>query len=234
MHCPLALPTDPGQVMGHDTGGWIGGAMSFLTSASDNDEIFYFGYGSLVNLQTLPEGAKAIPGVLRGYVREWRLAGETDYGGVCALTIRRDPSWNILGVMVEDRRKNLPALDRREARYDRIPLPEDSFFAEGGNARPSLATATGAIFAYRGSPIFVRWGDKDYPILLSYIDCILSGFYALWGPQGIAHFMETTRGWHVPVRNDRAAPLYPRAVAIAPDVQRLIDEALEQAGVVFL
>lgn len=58
--------------------------------------ITYFGYGSLVNAATVPEGAELVPGRLNGWVREWRVCGVWESGqGRCALSVRQQPGTEI-------------------------------------------------------------------------------------------------------------------------------------------
>ena len=56
--------------------------------------------------------------------------------------------------------------------------------------------------------------DTQYPILQSYIDCVLAGYCAVFEQSGMQHFVDTTAGWEGVIRNDREAPQYPRAVQL--------------------
>ena len=189
-----------------------------------NDMIFYFGYGSLVNGDTRAPGGIAVAGRLSGWVREWRIAGPTAYGGVCSLTVRPEPGAEVAGVMVREHRDGLAALDEREWRYERCDLADGAF-------RPDAdATLPTAGFVYTARAEHYRWGDEDHPILQSYVDCVLAGFLKLWGEAGVRDFVETTRGWHVPIRADRKAPLYPRAVRTDDEALSFFDDVLREAG----
>ncbi|PTW60915.1 hypothetical protein C8N35_10396 [Breoghania corrubedonensis] len=188
------------------------------------DTIFYFGYGSLVNNDTRAPGGVAVPGRLSGWVREWRISGPTAYGGVCSLTVRPEPGAEVAGVMVREHRDGLAALDEREWRYERCDLAEGAF---RGDAETPLEVPG---FVYTARAEHYRWGDADHPILQSYVDCVLAGFLKHWGEAGVRDFVETTRGWHVPIRPDRQSPLYPRAVTIDDETRVLFDEVLREAG----
>ncbi|NRG18603.1 gamma-glutamylcyclotransferase [Rhizobiales bacterium] len=193
--------------------------------------ITYFGYGSLVNRQTLSPESKAVPGELRGWVREWRVKGKVaGIGtGACALTVRREPEVSIRGVMVSEPASGLAALTKREIRYDRIDGIASEFHAE----RQEDDVPQDA-FLYQAKSGHYDWGDADHPILQSYVDCVLAGFFDHWGEKGIDHFLATTDGWHVPILADRADPRYPRAVSLERELALLIDEKLSQVGVDYI
>lgn len=193
--------------------------------------ITYFGYGSLVNRQTLSPISKAVPGELRGWLREWRVRGKVaGVGtGACALTVRREPGSSIRGVMVSEPASGLAVLTKREIRYDRIDGIAPQFRPQRAeDGVPQDAFLYQAKFGHYG------WGDEDHPILQSYVDCVLAGFFDLWGEEGIDHFLATTRGWHVPILADRADPRYPRAVSLDRELAALIDMKLSQVGVGYI
>ncbi|UES57315.1 gamma-glutamylcyclotransferase [Roseibium aggregatum] len=192
--------------------------------------ITYFGYGSLVNIDTIPAGVEVTPGTLHGWVREWKVCGESPDGqGRCALTVREKEGSRILGVMAREPKTRLAELELREKRYLKVE-------AVGGAFRCDVSMRPGPdeLFLFRAAPEHCRWGTDKHPILQSYLDCVLAGFYRFWGEAGIDHFLETTEGWHVPVLPDRANPLYPRKIVLDPEVAKLIDSKLKDLGVNFL
>ena len=196
-----------------------------------SETIAVFGYGSLVTQATLPEGTVAIPGRLTGIRRAWKIAGETPIGRVCGLTALADDasssrSVGVRGVLVSYPRALLPELDKREWRYDRHALAPDAFVPDDGfSVDRSVET-----IMYRVKPQHERWGDDDHPIIQSYIDCVLRGFFERWGSAGVTHFIETTDGWHAPIARDRHQPRYRRTVRITAEEEALFDAALERAG----
>lgn len=192
--------------------------------------ISYFGYGSLVNVETLSPQTNVRPGSLSGWVREWRIrGGNAAIGGVCSLTVTPEKGTEIRGVAASEPRRGLEALNRREWKYDRIEgVGKDFCCDERQSAGPP------DMFLYRSKPEYLGWGDADHPILQSYIDCVLAGFFQFWGEEGVRHFIETTRGWHVPILADRAAPRYPRAVDLPPELGALIDDTLDGQRVTFI
>lgn len=200
------------------------------------DQICYFGYGSLVNEETLPAGTTVIAGELRGWKREWRGCSKGKQGngkmagvGVCALGVRVEAGSIIRGAMVLDSKANLPALDKREWHYSRKALETAAFAPDCGRDMPADT------FLYQVQPQFAHWGNEDHPILQSYVDCVMAGFHCLWGQEGLEHFVDTTDGWnHVPVLQDRADPIYPRAVVLSGNLMDTIDGLLKTVGVQYI
>ncbi|MAA98331.1 MAG: gamma-glutamylcyclotransferase [Stappia sp.] len=193
--------------------------------------ISYFGYGSLVNTRTLGEDARATAGTLSGWRREWRAwwPGTPDGAGApapgrvspCTLTVRRDPASAIRGVLVSEPAERLAVLDKREHRYVRVDGIGEQFRCDAQGA-----PGPGDAFLYEADSRIRRAGTDAHPILQSYLDCVLAGFLAFWGEEGVRHFLETTDGWEAPILADRSAPLYPRAQEIAPDVLARFDALL--------
>jgi cation transport protein ChaC len=192
--------------------------------------ITYFGYGSLVNAATVPDGAEIVPGRLKGWVREWRVCGVWENGqGRCALSVRQEPGSEIRGVMTREQQSRLHALEQRESRYAKIGQIGTSFRCEAeSNPGPE------ELFLFKATPENERWGCDRHPILQSYLDCVLAGFHQIWGEEGVSHFFDTTDGWHVPVLKDRAAPLYPRAVEIDTKLLQLFDDHVERQNLTLI
>ncbi|KZK83394.1 hypothetical protein PsAD13_02792 [Pseudovibrio sp. Ad13] len=200
------------------------------------DQICYFGYGSLVNEETLPAGTTVVAGQLSGWKREWRGCSKGKEGngrmsgvGVCALGVRREEGSVIRGAIVLDTKANLPALDKREWHYNRKSLSDDSFVPDCGRQMPSDT------FLYQVQDQYAHWGNDEHPILQSYVDCVMAGFHRLWGREGLLHFMETTDGWdRVPILNDRAEPFYPRAIVLSKELAGTIDDLLKSVNAQYL
>lgn len=194
-----------------------------------SDFIAVFGYGSLVNAATLPVGTLSIPGRLTGFRRAWRIAGNTPIGRTCGLTVEPCPRTTLQGTLVITPRSGLPDLDSREWRYDRHSLDDDAFQPEQSDADiPSHR------IVYRVKPEHERWGDAEHPVIQSYVDCVMRGYFERWGVMGVRRFVETTAGWHIPIRRDRAEPRYRRAVRITAEEEELFDKILQDAGATWL
>lgn len=192
--------------------------------------ITYFGYGSLVNADTVPAGAHVTPGMLTGWMREWKVCGaDADGRGRCALTVREAPGVSIRGVMTREPAERLADLELRERRYTRVDAIGPAFSCDA-----QRQAGPDGLFLFRAAQDHYRWGSGSHPILQSYIDCVLAGFFRIWGEEGIDHFIETTDGWHVPVLKDRERPFYPRRIVLEPDLADLIDARLAALGVAYL
>jgi cation transport protein ChaC len=197
-------------------------------------QITYFGYGSLVNTRTLGPQASAVAGALDGWRREWRAwwraDGSAGRPGTCTLTVRRDPQSAIQGVMVSEPAARLAVLDEREKRYVRVNEGIADAFRCDAEGRPAPEGA----FLYEADTEIRHPGDDDHPILQSYVDCVMAGFHAFWGEEGVRRFIATTDGWQAPMLADRASPRYPRAQSIDPDLLAFFDELLAGEGVRYL
>lgn len=70
----------------------------------------------------------------------------------------------------------------------------------------------------------------ESPLLLSYIDVVVQGYLREFGPEGVRHFFETTEGWHAPIINDRAAPIYPRHQILNDEERAFVDAGIAAVG----
>lgn len=189
--------------------------------------VHYFGYGSLVNRSTRPVGEAAAPARLHGWRRSWthRVPMSEHRYGCTALSIdpigdRLGDDGAIDGVVVEIPAAALPALDAREANYDRLALPREAF-----TLPPSVRAET--VFAYRSSAARRLDPDPDHPVLQSYVDCIMAGYLERFDESGLEAWLATTDGWRAPLFDDRAAPRYPRAVTLPEALLARFDDRLE-------
>lgn len=182
--------------------------------------VAYFGYGSLVNRATLRTAiVHAVPARLHGWRRAWRPRPDMPGFPAALLTIRPLEGAVCDGLLVFDRAENLAAVDAREARYRRVAVARDAL--ETGAALPESC------------PIFVYEAEPDVPlhpepslILRSYLDAVLQGFLVEHGQAGLARFLDETEGFDTPIHDDRAAPLYPRAVTLCEAEHALFERLL--------
>ena len=186
-----------------------------------------FGYGSLVNKDTLATGTPAIRVRVAGWRRAWRHSGLTAFGRRCTLTVYRDPDSAIDGVVIAQPLDTLPALDRREGQYGRHPVETGAL--EWLDPRPDGWPAP---FVYVGNDEHRRPGDAEHPVMLSYLDVVIAGFLRTFGETGADRFRHTTDDWHVPVLNDRAAPRYPRALSLNSGERGRVDRFLDELEIV--
>lgn len=195
--------------------------------------IAYFGYGSLVNRDTL---RTRIVGASRarisGWRREWQPRPELTLDPDIAihaslLTARRDPKAAIDGLLVFDHADNLPAVDLRESDYTRHAV-----------VRADLQLWDDAV--PDGCPVYIYEADppeaeaEPHPILNSYLDAVLQGFYREHGERGLREFVMRTENFDTPILRDRDWPIYPRAVILAEAERALFDAVLAERGVAYL
>lgn len=174
---------------------------------------FFFGYGSLVNRRTHAY-PHAVPARVSGWRRAWR---KSPLRQRCFLTAVPSPGDEIDGLMAAVPGSDWAALDAREHAYRRVDASDA--------VRHSLAgAATVAIYAIPAGAHHDP--GPDHPVLLSYIDVVVQGFLREFGAAGVARFFDTTDGWHVPVVDDRAQPIYPRAQTLSPEERAHVDEGL--------
>lgn len=184
--------------------------------------LWVFGYGSLVNLDTHSYETH-YPARLTGWTRSWRHWIDTPNRKAVSLTVEPSDGTRIEGRVAFVPDAALPALDQREAGYDRISLPPDALDIDG---------PTVPVVMYRSRSC--QPGGATHPIIQSYVDCVLAGFEALGGAVAIERFISSTDGWETPILRDRATPLYPRAVTLASQDAARFDGYLDAIGVKWL
>ena len=171
----------------------------------------FFGYGSLVNPQTHTYADPRIATLL-GWRRVWK---GTHLREVAYLSVERDENSTLKGVLAGVPNGDWAALDAREAAYDRHDVTEMI-----GPQSPRAKTVV-----YQVSPSHVA-PDGEHAILLSYVDVVVQGYLKLYGEDGVAHFFATTAGWHLPILDDRANPIYPRHQRLSAQERDLVDQHL--------
>jgi len=176
----------------------------------------FFGYGSLVNRATHDYG-DARPARAIGWRRQWR---HTTLRDVAFLTVTPAPGHTLDGLIAAVPNGDWAALDLREAAYDRHKIPSDQITHD----HPQPIT----VQIYRTKPTHDAAASQRHPVLHSYLDTVVTGYYQVFGHQGVIDFFATTDGWDAPILDDRAAPLYPRTTPLAPDIRRLIDTMLDE------
>jgi len=184
--------------------------------------VHYFGYGSLVNRDTRPANEPYETATLDGWVRQWAARVDTDDAGKLAqspvvkgysvLTVHPAEGVSIEGVQVPIDPADLVDLDQRELGY----------------AQQSIETSVAAdsVVVYVCKPENTDLASAEYPLLQSYIDCVLAGFLERFGWDGVDRFIDTTQGWSAPILDDRLTPLYARAVAVPDAVQAKFDSRI--------
>ncbi len=184
--------------------------------------IAYFGYGSLVNLETLQTPyVSAHPARLKGWKRAWKARPKVSGSfapieGLAFLSVEPCPQTTIEGMVIVDHRASLPALDKREALYDRATLAHDDVeFVDHNPLSPDQD-----LFLYVAQP---NAADATARILRSYLDVVLRGFHGHFGEQGIERFVNTTANFDWPIHEGRHDPVYPRAISVGENEVSLFD-----------
>ena len=193
----------------------ICGTFVIKTDMTTGSDPYFFGYGSLVNRAThaYPDAA---PARVTGWARIWQA---TSIRKIAYLSVIAAPGVVIDGLIAAVPGGDWAALDQREHAYDRHDLRDVA------HAHPTA----GRIMVYQVAPRHIA-PEGSHPILLSYLDTVVQGFLGEFGEAGAARFFETTRGWAAGIRNDRDAPLYPRAQSTTLRERAIVDAALRDLG----
>lgn len=198
---------------------------------------WYVGYGSLINRRTRASVMRIIPIMLTGFRREWsyrnwgaevsaeQMQIKAGFSPSTALNVVPQQDAEICAVLVEESLENLPSLDLRESGYERVSLPE-------GQIQPIAAdhgvewSPDQLFYIYQATAAHYHFADADYPILQSYVDVVMSGVIRKFTVEGAAEFVRTCAGFDRPIYNDRAAPIYPRALSLSAEELGVIDAIL--------
>lgn len=185
----------------------------------------YFGFGSLVNKHTLRTSyVDIVPATLKGYSRHWQASSNTFENHVSLLSIHAAEACAIKGMIVFDLLENLPLVDEREAGYSRHRLEHDQVEIDCDAHLPD------ELYVYIANE--VEGVQDDGALLQSYLDAVMQGFRNEYGDAGVAHFIDTTKGFNRKIFLDRSAPLYPRDVKLTEDERAIFDGELRRAGVI--
>lgn len=196
----------------------------------NNDWILYFGYGSLVNRNTRPSQEIAHSARLKGWQRVWdHRVSDPNRNKLCtSLSIEPAPIVAVEGVIVRLDRDKLPQLDERETGYDRLCLPASDFdLPEELLRQMSSEGMADTIMVYRSQFPNRALADAGYPVLQSYVDCVMAGYLHRFGEEGVNAMVSSTRGWELSMHNDRADPFYPRSVEVSTADQQYFDDCID-------
>lgn len=181
-------------------------------------DAYFFGYGSLVNRDT-HAFQDAHCATLRGWRRVWR---HTDLRPVAFLTVVPDDDSEIDGLIAPVPGQDWATLDERERAYDRVPAAHQ--VRHPLPHQPDIAVYS-IPSGRHGTP------TADHPALLSYVDVVVQGYLREFGETGAARFFDTTDGWHTPVLDDRADPVYPRHRSLSTAERGFVDDQLQARGI---
>ncbi len=157
---------------------------------------YFFGFGSLVNTATHTYD-QTQPASLPGWRRTWI---QTHAHHLAFLSAVPCPQTEIEGLVAAVPNANWVALDLRETGYDRLDISEQINHSIENKPEVSL-------YSVRQN---VDMQGTRKPILLSYLDVVVQGYFQVFGADGVERFFETTAAWDHPIIDDRNAPRYPR------------------------
>lgn len=178
---------------------------------------YFFGYGSLVNVNTHAYGSIR-RATAKGWRRAWRHTALRD---IAFLTAVPDETSEILGLIASVPNGDWAALDDREFAYERVSITPQVSWDSNDNFDVSI---------YAIAPDNQNSPSTAHPILLSYLDVVVQGYFREFGTDGVHHFGETTDGWDAPILDDRAAPRYPRAQSLTGYETQLVDDLIATVG----
>jgi len=173
----------------------------------------YFGFGSLVNEQTLPKGARWQKATLRGWRRSWRhpIPGTRTWA---AMDVLPDENSSIDGLLLVGGEHIDQYLVQREAGYCAATLDRKVLELE----QPLGHCATPCLWRSK-SP---HQGTTPLWLMQSYIDVVMVGYLRHFGEAGLQRFVESTDNWHLPTFDDREQPRYPRSINLSKRERELI------------
>lgn len=165
----------------------------------------------------------AYPARLYGWQRVWghrvlssQQPSDEPARSCCSLTVQKLIDIDVVnrqnapfidGVVVTIPTSELPLLDKREAGYERHAIP-------CGHFDLPAECDVDQIHVYVSAPANQGDATNQFPILQSYIDCVLAGYCEVFEPEGMQRFVDSTTGWTGVIENERDNPKYPRAVSI--------------------
>ena len=192
-----------------------------------NDYFAYFGFGSLVNRKTLSDDVvDVIPAKLKGWRRHWQPRPDEAMASqilrsIALLSIHQDPSCDITGLIIIDKISNLDALDQRERGYQKIDLDESDLIFENNDITDFVDTS---IHVYVSAPVEAEQGPLS--LLRSYLDVVMQGYLREFGEDGIAAFIDSTKGFELQILEDRQKPIYSRHQPISDEETAIFERFL--------
>jgi hypothetical protein len=203
------------------------------SATMSNARTAYFGYGSLVNRETLRTTyIETHRAVLKDWRRHWQSRehsnSSTGNRDIALLSVHRHIGYEISGLLIIDDRKNLEAVDRREEHYDRERIPLSGIEIEPANVQAALPEELYVYVARKPSDM-----PCDCKLLQSYLDAVMAGYLREFGEAGLNEFIQTTVGFNRSIICDRASPRYPRSIELTGNLSRYFDKLLDEAGARF-
>lgn len=203
----------------------------------DGATFWCVGYGSLMNRQTRASMMRIIPITLKGFRREWsyrnwgstasveQMQRKAGFSPSTALNVVQQDDAQMCAVLVEESLDSLPSLDLRESGYDRLSLRQTQIEPIVSSQEVTW-TQDQDFFIYQSKVVNHHLADEDYPILQSYVDVVISGILSHFSSETAVEFVRSCGGFDRPIYNDRAEPIYPRALSLSTEELGMIDAIL--------
>ncbi len=164
----------------------------------------FFGFGSLVNTET-HRYEPFTPAKVAGWKRAWI---NNDSYQHAFLSVVPDENSQIQGLMAKVPNNDWAELDAREVGYARRVLNKQEWSVEASSL-PAIVTSPDDVQMYVHAS--GEFAQPIKPILYSYLETVLFGYYQWFGAEGVKAFVDSTLAW-TEILDDRESPIYPRYV----------------------
>ena len=164
----------------------------------------FFGFGSLVNTGTHRYEAFT-PAKISGWKRAWINNDSYEHA---FLSVVPDTNMQIQGLMAQVPNNDWAELDAREVGYARRVLNSQEWSAETTASQAVLVKPDDVQMYVHASG---EYAQAVKPILWSYLETVLFGYYLWFGSEGVEAFIDSTVAW-TEILDDRESPIYPRYV----------------------
>ena len=185
---------------------------------------YIFGYGSLISAEARDQTSTSqdvIQARIKGYRRFW--SGFPLYGWA-PLGVRNSENATCNGALIGVSEEHIEGFDAKEVTYvrelvehDKIEVLEE---ADLGDASVWIYTPTEPLRP-----------SMQSPIIQSYVDVAVTGCLN-YSEEFAREFIETTKNWDAPWRNDRENPEYHRSLDVvehANKIDALLSEIVPEA-----
>ena len=185
----------------------------------------FFGFGSLVNTATHKYVAIS-PARVAGWSRAWVNDSAHEHA---FLSVIPAPEFSIQGLFAAVPNNDWAELDARESGYKRRKLSPNEWTREIPTGRLAesfqlIDTIPSDIQMYEHAVAHLARGEK--PILYSYIETVLYGYYQWFDVGGMTDFIESTTAW-TEIFDDRKSPVYPRYVPADQSAAAAVNTVIE-------
>ncbi len=186
------------------------------------------GYGSLMSADSRQRFSgmqvPGLPATVTGFYRAWVTRSEAEQQTYVGAMAESGAMLNgqLIPATID------PALEDREKDYRFVPVELEALalpLTPGQDSQVREWLSDKQIWLCE--TLDIQPATDDYPVSQTYIDTCLAGCLEHGGEKEAIRFIETTRGWQHPRRQDRQRPYYPRAAHVDVSTQRQIDNLLQ-------